>query len=80
MVQMWVSALCKFLMEFCVSHLVHNFFAYIVHCVSQAKIPGVCFVKIYAPWNVLCREAEFMKLKMPTKRVRIIVSLHSLSE
>ncbi|XP_054863437.1 anoctamin-1-like isoform X1 [Amphiprion ocellaris] len=33
------------------------------------KIPGVGFVKIHAPWNVLCREAEFMKLKMPTKKV-----------
>ncbi|XP_039546900.1 anoctamin-1a isoform X2 [Pimephales promelas] len=30
------------------------------------KIPGVGFVKIHAPWEVLCREAEFMKLKMPT--------------
>ncbi|XP_076878420.1 anoctamin-1 isoform X3 [Brachyhypopomus gauderio] len=33
------------------------------------KTPGVGFVKIHAPWNVLCREAEFMKLKMPTKKV-----------
>ncbi|XP_061878315.1 anoctamin-1-like isoform X1 [Entelurus aequoreus] len=36
---------------------------------EDTKIPGVGFVKIHAPWNVLCREAEFMKLKMPTKRV-----------
>ncbi|XP_050929310.1 anoctamin-1 [Lates calcarifer] len=35
----------------------------------QTKIPGVGFVKIHAPWTILCREAEFMKLKMPTKRV-----------
>ncbi|KAL0150531.1 hypothetical protein M9458_054124, partial [Cirrhinus mrigala] len=34
-----------------------------------AKTPGVGFVKIHAPWSVLCREAEFMKLKMPTKKV-----------
>ncbi|KAM7015670.1 anoctamin-1a [Tautogolabrus adspersus] len=34
-----------------------------------SKIPGIGFVKIHAPWNVLCREAEFMKLKMPTKKV-----------
>uniref|UniRef100_A0A8B9LN81 Anoctamin n=1 Tax=Astyanax mexicanus TaxID=7994 RepID=A0A8B9LN81_ASTMX len=34
----------------------------------QNKIPGVGFLKIHAPWNVLCREAEFMKLKMPTKK------------
>uniref|UniRef100_A0A8C7UJ59 Anoctamin n=1 Tax=Oncorhynchus mykiss TaxID=8022 RepID=A0A8C7UJ59_ONCMY len=35
------------------------------------KIPGIGFLKIHAPWNVLCREAEFMKLKMPTKKVWI---------
>ncbi|XP_075997938.1 anoctamin-1 [Genypterus blacodes] len=35
----------------------------------DSKISGVGFVKIHAPWNVLCREAEFMKLKMPTKKV-----------
>uniref|UniRef100_A0A3P8N5H3 Anoctamin n=1 Tax=Astatotilapia calliptera TaxID=8154 RepID=A0A3P8N5H3_ASTCA len=34
-----------------------------------STIPGVGFLKIHAPWNVLCREAEFMKLKMPTKKV-----------
>ncbi|XP_040184077.1 anoctamin-1 isoform X3 [Rana temporaria] len=33
------------------------------------KMHGVGFVKIHAPWNVLCREAEFMKLKMPTKKI-----------
>uniref|UniRef100_A0A672QEB7 Anoctamin n=1 Tax=Sinocyclocheilus grahami TaxID=75366 RepID=A0A672QEB7_SINGR len=27
---------------------------------------SVGFLKIHAPWDVLCREAEFMKLKMPT--------------
>ncbi|KAK2841811.1 hypothetical protein Q5P01_012011 [Channa striata] len=36
---------------------------------EDTKIQGVGFVKIHAPWNVLCREAEFMKLKMPTKKV-----------
>uniref|UniRef100_A0A8C1WZ93 Anoctamin n=1 Tax=Cyprinus carpio TaxID=7962 RepID=A0A8C1WZ93_CYPCA len=33
------------------------------------KLPGVGFLKIHAPWDVLCREAEFMKLKMPTTKV-----------
>ncbi|KAM7406608.1 hypothetical protein PAMP_000978 [Pampus punctatissimus] len=33
-----------------------------------SKILGIGFLKIHAPWNVLCREAEFMKLKMPTKK------------
>lgn len=37
--------------------------------VFQSKILGIGFLKIHAPWNVLCREAEFMKLKMPTKKV-----------
>ncbi|XP_035251016.1 anoctamin-1-like isoform X2 [Anguilla anguilla] len=36
---------------------------------EDAKTPGVGFLKIHAPWHVLCREAEFMKLKMPTKKV-----------
>ncbi|XP_068116146.1 anoctamin-1 isoform X2 [Hyperolius riggenbachi] len=36
---------------------------------EETKMHGVGFVKIHAPWNVLCREAEFMKLKMPTKKM-----------
>lgn len=37
--------------------------------IMQTMIPGMGFLKIHAPWSVLCREAEFMKLKMPTKKV-----------
>uniref|UniRef100_A0A8C4EFD3 Anoctamin n=1 Tax=Dicentrarchus labrax TaxID=13489 RepID=A0A8C4EFD3_DICLA len=36
---------------------------------EDTKVTGVGFVKIHAPWNVLCREAELMKLKMPTKKM-----------
>uniref|UniRef100_A0A8D3ED96 Anoctamin n=1 Tax=Scophthalmus maximus TaxID=52904 RepID=A0A8D3ED96_SCOMX len=43
------------------------------------KIPGIGFLKIHAPWNVLCREAEFMKLKMPTKKVRTTIKRLSIT-
>ncbi|CAF90955.1 unnamed protein product, partial [Tetraodon nigroviridis] len=36
---------------------------------EQGHFPGIGFLKIHAPWKILCREAEFMKLKMPTKKV-----------
>uniref|UniRef100_A0A8C7HKH2 Anoctamin n=1 Tax=Oncorhynchus kisutch TaxID=8019 RepID=A0A8C7HKH2_ONCKI len=38
-------------------------------CCTMNDQLSVGFVKIHAPWHVLCREAEFMKLKMPTKKV-----------
>ncbi|XP_063053015.1 anoctamin-1-like isoform X2 [Engraulis encrasicolus] len=47
---------------------------------EDTKTPGVGFVKIHAPWNVLCREAEFMKLKMPTKKVYEVKQSSSVVE
>ncbi|XP_035988374.1 anoctamin-1 [Fundulus heteroclitus] len=36
---------------------------------ERTKISGLGFLKIHAPWTVLCREAEMMKLKMPTTKL-----------
>ncbi|XP_037396573.1 anoctamin-1 isoform X4 [Pygocentrus nattereri] len=47
---------------------------------EDGKTPGVGFVKIHAPWNVLCREAEFMKLKMPTRKVYEVKQSSSVME
>ncbi|XP_041074925.1 anoctamin-1-like isoform X6 [Polyodon spathula] len=47
---------------------------------EDTKTYGIGFVKIHAPWNVLCREAEFMKLKMPTKKVYEVNHSHNFVE
>ncbi|MGH0133627.1 UNVERIFIED_CONTAM: hypothetical protein FKN15_075996 [Acipenser sinensis] len=36
---------------------------------AQIKNQGTGFVRIHAPWHALSREAEFLKIKVPTKQV-----------
>ncbi|ERE66445.1 anoctamin-2 [Cricetulus griseus] len=36
---------------------------------SWSKSQGSVFVRIHAPWQVLAREAEFLKIKVPTKKM-----------
>ncbi|KAG7282118.1 hypothetical protein CRUP_008230 [Coryphaenoides rupestris] len=47
---------------------------------EDGKTQGVGFLKIHAPWNILCREAEFMKLKMPTKKMYAMKQSSSVVE
>ncbi|XP_065121829.1 anoctamin-2b isoform X2 [Paramisgurnus dabryanus] len=35
---------------------------------KESKFHGHAFVRLHAPWNVLSREAEFLKIKVPTKK------------
>uniref|UniRef100_G1SRP3 Anoctamin n=1 Tax=Oryctolagus cuniculus TaxID=9986 RepID=G1SRP3_RABIT len=36
---------------------------------DSSKSQGSVFVRIHAPWQVLAREAEFLKIKVPTKKM-----------
>ncbi|KAJ1062122.1 hypothetical protein K5549_008464 [Capra hircus] len=46
----------------------------------QSKSQGSVFVRIHAPWQVLAREAEFLKIKVPTKKMYEIKSQGSIAK
>ncbi|XP_074213544.1 anoctamin-2 isoform X3 [Camelus bactrianus] len=46
----------------------------------ESKSQGFVFVRIHAPWQVLAREAEFLKIKVPTKKMYEIKSEGSIAK
>ncbi|XP_034501867.1 anoctamin-2 [Ailuropoda melanoleuca] len=46
----------------------------------ESKSQGFIFVRIHAPWQVLAREAEFLKIKVPTKKMYEIKSEGSIAK
>ncbi|XP_057558083.1 anoctamin-2 isoform X6 [Hippopotamus amphibius kiboko] len=47
---------------------------------SSSKSQGSVFVRIHAPWQVLAREAEFLKIKVPTKKTYAIKAEGSIAK
>nr|XP_020849976.1 anoctamin-2 [Phascolarctos cinereus] len=46
----------------------------------ESKSQGSSFVRIHAPWQVLTREAEFLKIKVPTKKMYEIKSKGTIAK
>ncbi|XP_053319548.1 anoctamin-2 [Spea bombifrons] len=44
----------------------------------ENKSQGLNFVRIHAPWHVLSREAEFLKIKVPTKKMYEVKQEHGI--
>uniref|UniRef100_A0A6Q2YED0 Anoctamin n=1 Tax=Esox lucius TaxID=8010 RepID=A0A6Q2YED0_ESOLU len=38
---------------------------------TEIRVYGPSFTRLHAPWSVLSREAEFLKIKVPTNKVRL---------
>uniref|UniRef100_A0A674E017 Anoctamin n=1 Tax=Salmo trutta TaxID=8032 RepID=A0A674E017_SALTR len=50
--------------------LVLNYGSYLLVPIPQVRVYGPSFTRLHVPWPVLSREAEFLKIKVPTKKVR----------
>ncbi|XP_057413040.1 anoctamin-2 [Balaenoptera acutorostrata] len=46
----------------------------------ESKSQGSVFVRIHAPWQVLAREAEFLRIRVPTKKTYVIKSEGSITK